>query len=85
MPLAARGPQVVMNTRNRASDGAVAVADFAPIFASQEVRQLHAYLLKQHGADAMVEAERQRDRLLDEMTALTAHLMRTAMADRRVH
>ncbi len=39
----------------------------------------------QHGADAMVEAERQRDRLLDEMTAQAAHLMRTAMADRRMH
>jgi len=33
----------------------------------------------------MVEAERQRDRLLDEMTAQAAHLMRTAMADRRMH
>ncbi len=85
MPLAARGPQVVMNTRNRASDGAVAVLDLAPIFASQEVRQIHAYLIKQHGAEALAEAERQRDQLLDEMAGQASHLLRTAMADRRVH
>lgn len=65
--LAARGPQVLMNTRDHRSDGMVAVQDLAPIFQSKEVRQIHAYLLKQHGNKAMGDAEKKRDRLLDQM------------------
>lgn len=66
--LAARGPQVLMNTRDHLTDGLVAVLDVAPIYSSVEVRQIHAYLLKQHGKKAMVEAEKKRDRQLDQMT-----------------
>jgi GNAT superfamily N-acetyltransferase len=58
--LAARGPQVLMSTREQRSDGMVAVQDLAPIFQSTEVRQIHAYLVKQHGQKAMSEAEKQR-------------------------
>lgn len=65
--LAARGPQVLMNSRDRASDGWVAVQDLAPIFQSKEVRQIHSYLVKQHGERAMRDAEKQRDRLLDQL------------------
>ena len=65
--LAARGPQVLMNTRDHASNGMVAVQDLAPIYQSTEVRQIHAYLVKQHGKKAMSEAEKQRDRQLDQM------------------
>lgn len=65
--LAARGPQVLMNTRNQRSDGMVAVQDLGPIFQSKEVRQIHTYLLKQHGNKAMGEAEKKRDRLLDQL------------------
>ena len=65
--LAARGPQVLMNTRDYSSDGMLAVQDLAPIFQSKEVRQIHAYLVKQHGKKAMSEAEKQRDRQLDQM------------------
>jgi GNAT superfamily N-acetyltransferase len=65
--LAARGPQVLMNTRDHASNGMVAVQDLAPIYQSKEVRQIHAYLVKQHGKKAMGEAEKQRDRQLDQM------------------
>ena len=65
--LAARGPQVLMNTRDHASDGWVAVQDLAPIFQSKEVGQIHAYLVKQHGQKAMRDAEKQRDRLLDQL------------------
>lgn len=65
--LGARGPQVLMNSRDQASDGLVAVQDLAPIFQSKEVRQIHAYLLKQHGQKAMRDAEKQRDRLLDQL------------------
>lgn len=67
LPLAARGPQVVMNTRSRVSDGVLAVQDLEPIFTSEEVRQIHTYLVKQHGAEAMSDAEKDRDRLLDEL------------------
>lgn len=65
--LAARGPQVLMNTRDHASNGMVAVQDLTPIYQSTEVRQIHAYLVKQHGKKAMSDAEKQRDRQLDQM------------------
>ncbi|MDG1581732.1 GNAT family N-acetyltransferase [Pseudomonas sp. GOM6] len=65
--LGARGQQVLMNTRNHASDGWVAVQDLAPIFQSKEVRQIHAYLVKQHGEKALRDAEKQRDYLLDQL------------------
>ncbi|MGV8918914.1 MAG: GNAT family N-acetyltransferase [Pseudomonas sp.] len=66
--LAARGPQVVMNTRDHGTDGLVAVLDVAPIYRSLEVKQIHTYLLQQHGKRAMVDAEKKRDRQLDQMT-----------------
>ncbi|WP_217474747.1 GNAT family N-acetyltransferase [Stutzerimonas stutzeri] len=85
MPLAARGPQVVMNTRPHASSGGVAVQDLQPIFQSEEVRQIHAYLLKQHGAEAMREAETQRDALLDELAQQAQHLTQTYASATRLH
>ncbi|MDE1164912.1 MAG: GNAT family N-acetyltransferase [Pseudomonas sp.] len=66
--LGARGPQVLMNTRDHGSDGLTAVLDTAPIYSSVEVRQIHAYLLKQHGKRAMTDAEKQRDRQLDQLS-----------------
>lgn len=66
--LGVRGPQVLMNTRDQQTDGLLAVLDIAPIYNSVEVRQIHAYLLKQHGKRAMTDAEKQRDRQLDQMT-----------------
>lgn len=66
--LSARGPQVVMNTRDHVTDGLVAVLDTAPIYRSLEVRQIHTYLLQQHGKRVMVDAEKQRDRRLDQLT-----------------
>ncbi|MDB6142872.1 MAG: acetyltransferase [Pseudomonas sp.] len=66
--LGARGPQVVMNTRDHGTDGLLAVLDVAPIYSSLEVRQIHTYLLQQHGKRAMVDAEKQRDYQLDQMT-----------------
>ena len=79
--LGARGPQVLMNTRRTASDGWVAVQDLAPIFQSKEVRQIHSYLVKQHGERAMRDAEKQRDRLLDQLTRQAEALAAT----RRLH
>jgi GNAT superfamily N-acetyltransferase len=66
--LGARGPQVLMNTRDRVTEGMLAVLDVAPIYNSLEVRQIHTYLLNQHGKKAMINAEKQRDRQLDQMT-----------------
>jgi GNAT superfamily N-acetyltransferase len=66
--LVARGPQVLLSTRDYRSDGMVAVQDLTPIYQTEEVRQIHAYLVKQHGKQVMGEAEKQRDRLLDQMT-----------------
>lgn len=65
--LAARGPQVLMNTRGYRSAGLLPVLDVAPIYRSLEVRQIHAYLLQQHGKRAMSEAEKKRDRHLDQL------------------
>ncbi|MBA1274167.1 GNAT family N-acetyltransferase [Stutzerimonas azotifigens] len=85
LPLAARGPQVVMNTRSQASDGVVAVQDLEPIFQSKEVRQIHSYLVQQHGRKAMSEAEKQRDRLLDQLARQADHLIQTYSAGKHLH
>ncbi|MBV2204243.1 MAG: GNAT family N-acetyltransferase [Pseudomonas sp.] len=85
LPLAARGPQVVLNTRSQASPGVVAVQDLAPIFQSKEVRQIHSYLVKQHGEKAMSNAEKQRDRLLDQLAEQANHLIETFTSARRLH
>jgi ribosomal protein S18 acetylase RimI-like enzyme len=64
----ARATQVLMNTRDHGTDGLMAVLDTAPIYSSLEVRQIHTYLLQKHGKRAMVDAEKQRDRHLDQLT-----------------
>ncbi|MGB3125216.1 MAG: GNAT family N-acetyltransferase [Pseudomonas sp.] len=64
----ARGTQVLMNTRNYGTDGLMGVLEVAPIYNSLEVRQIHTYLLQKHGKRAMVDAEKQRDRHLDQLT-----------------
>ena len=85
LPLAARGPQVVMNTRNQASNGLVAVQDLQPIFQSPEVRQIHNYLVKQHGEKAMSEAEKERDRLLDVLAQQALHRVETYAVAQHLH
>jgi GNAT superfamily N-acetyltransferase len=84
-PLTARGPQVVMNTRSQASDGVVAVQDLEPIFQSKEVRQIYSYLVQQHGGEAMSDAEKERDHLLDELAQQALHLTQTYTAANRLH
>ncbi|WP_286786288.1 MULTISPECIES: GNAT family N-acetyltransferase [Pseudomonas] len=83
--LAARGPQVLMNAWNHASDSLLAVQDLAPIFQSKEVRQIHAYLVQQHGKKAMSDAEKKRDRLLDQMAAQAQALVENRLGTRRLH
>lgn len=85
LPLAVRGPQVVMNTRSQPSDGMVAMQDLQPIFQSTEVRQIHAYLVKQHGHQAMREAEQERDRLLDQLAEQAEHLTRAYASAKGLH
>ena len=63
----ARGTQVLMNTRDYGTDGLMGVLEVAAIYNSLEVRQIHTYLLQKHGKRAMVDAEKQRDRHLDQM------------------
>lgn len=64
----ARGTQVLMNTRDYGTDGLMGVIEVASIYSSLEVRQIHTYLLQKHGKRAMVDAEKQRDRHLDQLT-----------------
>ncbi|MCW3148986.1 GNAT family N-acetyltransferase [Stutzerimonas stutzeri] len=85
LPLAARGPQVVMNTRSQASHGVVAVQDLEPIFQSKEVRQIYNYLVQQNGRKAMSEAEKQRDRLLDQLAQQALHLVERDSLAKRLH
>lgn len=66
--LGARGTQVLMNTRDYRSAGRVGLLDTSSIYSSLEVRQIHTYLLQRHGKRAMIDAEKQRDRHLDQMT-----------------
>lgn len=63
----AKGPQVLLSTTGLPSDALIGRLDIAPIYETVEVRQIHAYLLKQHGEDAMIEAEKERDRRLDQL------------------
>lgn len=63
----ARGTQVLMNTRDYGTDGLMGVLDVAAIYSSLEVRQIHTYLLQKHGKRAMADAEKQRDRHLDQL------------------
>jgi hypothetical protein len=74
--LAAQGPQVLMSTRDYRADGMAELQDLTPIYQSAEVRQIHAYLVKQHGRPAMSAAEKQRDRLLDQMSQRAQALVR---------
>lgn len=66
--IGARGPQVLMATDPVLGDGVLQVLDVAPIYRTKEIEQIHSYLLKQHGRKAMIEAEKKRDRHLDELT-----------------
>ncbi|AUZ46623.1 GNAT family N-acetyltransferase [Pseudomonas orientalis] len=63
----ARGTQVLMNTRDYGTAGLMGVLDVAAIYSCVEVRQIHTYLLQKHGKRAMVDAEKQRDRHLDQL------------------
>jgi GNAT superfamily N-acetyltransferase len=63
----ARGTQVLMNTRDYGTDGLMGVLDVASIYRSLEVQQIHTYLLQKHGKRAMIDAEKQRDRHLDQL------------------
>lgn len=85
MPLVARGPQVLMNTRSQASDGAVAVQDLQPIFQPREVRQIYSYLVKQHGQSAMKAAEKRRDLLLDKLARQADQLIGLRTSAKRLH
>lgn len=76
-----RGTQVLMNTRNHASDGLMGMLDVASIYSSLEVRQIHAYLLQKHGKRAMLDAEKQRDRHLDQMTHRANEFLRQRLGD----
>ena len=76
----ARGTQVLMNTRDYATDGLMGVLDVAPIYSSLEVRPIHTYLLQKHGKRAMVDAEKQRDRHLDQLARKVQRFL-TAVRD----
>jgi hypothetical protein len=70
-----------MNTRDHGSDGLMALLDVAPIYSSLEVRQIHTYLLQKHGKRAMVDAEKQRDRHLDQLTFKANEFVRGRLGD----
>ncbi|MDR0278904.1 MAG: GNAT family N-acetyltransferase [Paucimonas sp.] len=80
----ARGPQVLMATDAPAGEAELAVLDVTPIFRTVEIQQIHSYLLKQHGRKAMIEAERKRDRHLDELTRHAAAFARERVGEWRV-
>jgi GNAT superfamily N-acetyltransferase len=83
--LGARGPQVLMNTRNHASEGLLTVLDVAPIYNSLEVRQIHTYLVQQHGKRAMADAEKKRDKLLDQMSYHARVFVQERLGEAVVH
>lgn len=79
--LGTRGPQVLMNTHDHSTGGLMGVLDTAPIYSSLEVRQIHTYLLQRHGKRAMLDAEKQRDRHLDQMTSKAQAFVRERLGE----
>jgi len=79
-----RATQVLMNTRDHGTDGLMAVLDTAPIYSSLEVRQIHHYLLQKNGKRAMTDAEKQRDRHLDQLTRKANEFVRERLGDAAV-
>ena len=77
-----RATQVLMNTRDNGSDGLLAQLDVAPIYSSLEVRQIHTYLLQKHGKRAMLDAEKQRDRHLDQLTRKASEFVHERLGQR---
>lgn len=61
-----RETQVLMSTRHYRSNGLRGFIDTTPIYRSLEVQQIHTYLLQKNGKRAMLDAEKQRDRHLDQ-------------------
>jgi ribosomal protein S18 acetylase RimI-like enzyme len=76
-----RATQVLMNTRDHVTDGLMALLDVASIYSSLEVRQIHAYLLQKHSKRAMTDAEKQRDRHLDQLTRKANECVRERLGD----
>ena len=79
--LGTRGTQVLMNTRDHRSDGLMGLLDVASIYSSLEVRQIHTYLLQKHGKRAMLDAEKQRDRHLDQLTHKANEFVRERLGE----
>ncbi|MGY2291679.1 GNAT family N-acetyltransferase [Pseudomonas sp. SDO528_S397] len=77
-----RGTQVLMNTRDYSTDGLMGVLEVASIYSSLEVRQIHTYLLQRHGKRAMIDAEKQRDRHLDQLARKAQAFVRERQANR---
>ncbi|MBV4457837.1 GNAT family N-acetyltransferase [Pseudomonas sp. COR58] len=71
-----RATQVLMSTRHHRSSGLAGFIDTTPIYRSLEVQQIHTYLLHKHGKRAMLDAEKQRDRHLDQVTRRTEAFVR---------
>ena len=78
--LGARGTQVLMNTRDHSAEGLTGRVEVAPIYSSLEVRQIHTYLLQRHGKRAMLDAEKQRDRHLDQLTFKANEYVRSRLS-----
>ncbi|WP_426235483.1 GNAT family N-acetyltransferase [Pseudomonas sp. TWP3-2] len=74
--LGQRATQVLMNTRSYRTNGLSGFIDTTPIYRSLEVQQIHTYLLQKHGKRAMLDAEKQRDRHLDQVTRRTEDFVR---------
>ena len=74
--IGARETQVLMSTRHYRSNGLRGFIDTTPIYRSLEVQQIHTYLLQKNGKRAMLDAEKQRDRHLDQVTRHTEEFVR---------
>ena len=71
-----RETQVLMSTRHYRSNGLRGYIDTTPIYRSLEVQQIHTYLLNKNSKRAMLDAEKQRDRHLDQTTRHTEEFVR---------
>ncbi|MGE8066154.1 GNAT family N-acetyltransferase [Pseudomonas sp. NPDC089569] len=66
--LRVRDTQIVMNTRDHTSQGLMQILDVAPIYQSSEVKEVHSALVQRYGLRAMVDAEKQLERHLKQLS-----------------
>lgn len=72
--------QVVMNTRTASTTGLMGIVDVAPIYNSTQVKEIHEQLVRRWGIKAMVTAEKQLERHVDQLVRQATSYVRERLS-----